>query len=231
MTETLQPDSPRVLILIPAYNEAAHIAAVVRRAAVYLPVCVVDDGSKDETVALAEQAGAVVLRQVPNQGKGAALRAGFRKALEEGWDAVITLDADGQHEPEEIPAFLDAFSQRAPDLLIGARDFSKMPFVRRLGNTLGGWLFSWAVGQRIVDNQSGYRLLSRRLMSVVLDSSEQGFEYEVEMIVRCIQNHYHLDWVEIRTIYADEKSHIHPVQHALGFLRLVRQTRRRMNGG
>ena len=112
----------RVLALIPAYNEAPRVAAVVRGALLHLPVLVVDDGSRDETAAEAEQAGGEVLRQIPNQGKGVALRTGFRAALDMGYDYVLTLDADGQHDPAEIPTFLQTINS-APDLVIGARNF------------------------------------------------------------------------------------------------------------
>ena len=101
--------APRILALIPGYEEGPRIGRVVEAARRHLPVLVVDDGSTDDTAARAEAAGARVIRQVPNQGKGAALRAGFRLALDEGWDAVLTLDADGQHDPDEIPRFVAAF--------------------------------------------------------------------------------------------------------------------------
>ena len=214
------------LALIPAYNEAGHIAQVVTGASAHLPVLVVDDGSRDDTAARAEGAGATVLRQIPNQGKGTALRAGFRWALERGYATVVTLDADGQHDPAEIPNFLDAYDGRGADLIIGARDFSRMPPVRRLSNTLGGWAFSWAIGQPIRDNQSGYRLISRRLLEAILTSDEAGFEFEVEMIVICVQRGFKLDWVPIRTIYAGEGSHIRPWHHTLNFTRMVWQTRK-----
>lgn len=220
--------SPRVLALIPAYNEAQRVASVIAGALVHLPVLVVDDGSRDDTVVVAEAAGATVLRQVPNQGKGAALRAGLRWALERGYDAVLTLDADGQHDPAEIPALLAAFTAREADLLIGSRDFSQMPLSRRVANTLGRWSFSWALGQPVQDNQSGYRLLSRRMAEAVLDSQEHGFEFEVEMIVTCVQRGYTLAWAPIRTIYGDQGSHINPWTHMRNWLRIVRQTRRTM---
>jgi glycosyltransferase involved in cell wall biosynthesis len=199
----------------------------VSSARAHLPVLVVDDGSTDDTALRAEEAGADVLRQVPNQGKGAALRAGFRHALDEGYEAVLTLDADGQHDPAEIPQFLDVYATRYTDLIIGARDFRHMPPIRRLSNTVGRWTFSWAMGQPIRDNQSGYRLISRRLLEALLASSETGFEFEVEMIVICIQHGFRLDWVPIRTIYAGEGSHIQPWHHTVNFLRMVWQTRRR----
>ena len=154
----------------------------------------------------------------------------MRWALEHGCDTVVTLDADGQHDPAEIPAFLDAYTATRADLIIGARDFGQMPAVRRVSNTFGRWSFSWALGQPVQDNQSGYRLLSRRMMEAVLDSNEQGFEFEVEMIVTCVQRGYALGWVPIRTIYAGETSHIDPLTHARNWVRLVRETRRKMRG-
>ncbi|MFN8456529.1 MAG: glycosyltransferase family 2 protein [Anaerolineae bacterium] len=228
MPETL---TTPILALIPAYNETERVAAVVSGALAHLPVLVVDDGSTDETAACAEAAGATVLRQLPNAGKGAALKAGFRWAVAAGYEAVVTLDADGQHDPAELPRFLEAFREHQADLIIGARNFSQMPPVRRWSNTAGRWLFSWALGQPVRDNQSGYRLISRRLLEAMLASQEQGFQFEVEMIVVCVQRGYRLVWVPIRTIYAGEKSHINPIQHLLEFGRIVWQTRRRIRGG
>jgi glycosyltransferase involved in cell wall biosynthesis len=239
---------PRVLALIPGYEEGPRIAAVVAQARRHLPVLVVDDGSTDDTAVQAEFAGAIVLPQHPNQGKGAALRMGFRRALSEGYDAVVTLDADGQHDPDEIPRFLAAFGARdeaaaggpvgpgghgavavggpRPELVIGRRDFSRMPPVRRLSNTIGGAAFSWAVGQSIPDNQSGYRLLGRRLMAAMVDSRETGFEFEVEMIAVCIRRGWSLGWVPISTIYAGEPSHVKPLHHLRHFARATRSARR-----
>jgi glycosyltransferase involved in cell wall biosynthesis len=220
--------TPQTLALIPAHNEAQRIAPVITATLSHMPALVVDDGSRDDTASVAEAAGATVLRQMPNQGKGAALRAGLRWGLEHGHDAVLTLDADGQHDPAEIPAFLTRHAITRADLLIGCRDFGQMPLSRRVANTLGRWSFSWALGQRVEDNQSGYRLLSRRMAEAVLDSQEQGFEFEVEMIVTCVQRGYVLDWVPIRTIYGDQGSHIDPWTHMRNWVRIVRQTRRAM---
>jgi glycosyltransferase involved in cell wall biosynthesis len=218
----------RLLTLIPAYNEGERVAGVVIAALAHLPVLVVDDGSTDDTALRAQESGATVLRQSPNRGKGAALRAGFRRALDDGYEAVLTLDADGQHDPAEIPKFLQSYADGQPDLIIGARDFQHIPLVRRVANTLGRWSFSWALGQPVQDNQSGYRLLSRRLLEATLDSRESGFEFEVEVIVTCVQRGYVLAWVPIRTIYAGERSHINPWRHFVNFSRVVWQTRRRM---
>ncbi len=218
----------KILGIIPAFNEERRIAKVVLGAMEHIQVLVIDDGSGDKTSQVAEKAGAQVIRQLPNQGKGVALRRGFQEALEAGYEAVITLDADGQHDPSEIPGFLDVFRKSRPDLIIGERDFNQIPPIRRLANSLGRWSFSWAVGHPIPDNQSGYRLLDQRMLEAVLGSLESGFEFEVEMIVICLQRGYTLEWVPIRTIYRDEGSHIHPLRHTLEFTRMVLQTRRRM---
>lgn len=215
-----------VLALIPGYQEGPRIGRVVEGARRHLAVLVVDDGSTDGTAAQAEAAGAIVLRQVPNQGKGAALRAGFRHALELGVDAVITLDADGQHDPAQLPNFILAREATHAELIIGQRNFRAMPTVRRLSNTVGGLAFSAAVGQRIPDNQSGYRLIGRRLMTALLDSREDGFAFEVEMIARCIAMELPIGWVPIRTIYAGEPSHIQPWGHFISFVRAARDARR-----
>jgi glycosyltransferase involved in cell wall biosynthesis len=220
-----------IVALIPGYNEGPRIGAVVAAALAHLPVVVVDDGSTDDTAAQAEAAGATVIRQLPNQGKGAALREGFRHALDAGVEAVVTLDADGQHDPKEIPRFLEAFAGSNAALIVGQRNFWQMPPVRRLSNTVGGLLLSAAVGRPIPDNQSGYRLADRRLMSALLESKQDGFAFEVEMIARCIALKLPLAWVPIRTIYAGEPSHIRPVGHVRSFLRAARDARRIVRGG
>lgn len=219
-------ESLDVLALIPAYNAERFVGDVVRRARRHVPVVVVNDGSGDQTAQVAVEAGAVLIDQQPNQGKGAALQTGFTWALERNARAVITLDADGQHDPDEIGGFLERFQNTQADLIIGARDFSQMPLVRRLSNSIGQRAFSWAMGRPVRDNQSGYRLLSRRLMESLQTSGERGFEFEMDMIVVCVRNGWPLDWVPIRTIYADEKSNIKPLRHVAHFFRMVFQARR-----
>ena len=225
----MKENNPRFIALIPAYNEAARITGVVRGASLHLPVLVVDDGSKDETAHLAKKAGAEVISYQPNRGKGAALREGFKRAMAMEVSAVLTLDADGQHDPDEIPLFLDAYKSEKHKLIIGARDFSRMPLIRKIANTLGGKLISWAAGQEILDNQSGYRLISSDVMQAMLLSRESGFEFEVEMVMACLRNGWGLGWVPISTIYRDQGSHIQPLKHALNFLRMVIFIRREMH--
>jgi glycosyltransferase involved in cell wall biosynthesis len=211
----------QILALIPANNEATHIGSVVQCACKYLPVLVIDDGSIDRTAEIALAAGAEVYTQSPNQGKGRALMTGFRLAYEKGYQAIITLDGDGQHDPDEIPLFIDAFKNNRFDLVIGKRDFKKMPPVRRVSNTIGRFMLSWALKRNIPDNQSGYRLVSRRLAQDTLTYQESGFEFEVEIVIRCIHLGYSLGWVPIRTIYADEKSHISPIKHVFNYFRIT----------
>lgn len=217
-----------IVALIPGYNEAPRIGAVVEAASAHLPVIVVDDGSTDATADRARAAGATVIEHRPNQGKGAALRAGFRHALaDDAVEAILTLDADGQHDPAEIPTFLEAWAAAPqPDLVIGRRNFRAMPPARRLSNVVGGRAFSWAVGREIPDNQSGYRLVSRRLAVATLASDEPGFAFEVEQITTCIRMGGDIGWVPIRTIYAGAPSHIRPLAHLREFIRIVRQARR-----
>ena len=216
-----------IVAVIPGFDEGPRIGAVVEATGRHLPVIVVDDGSGDDTAERARAAGAEVVEQHPNQGKGAALRAGFRRAIEEGAEAVVTLDADGQHDPAEIPSFLAVHAaDPTVDLVIGRRNFRSMPPARRLSNVLGRKAFSWAVGRDVPDNQSGYRLVSRRIAEATLSSEETGFAFEVEQITTCIRLGGRIEWVPIRTIYAGAPSHIRPIAHLREFIRIVRQARR-----
>jgi glycosyltransferase involved in cell wall biosynthesis len=241
--------SPRILAIVPAHNEGPRIGAVVGMLVQQgLPVLVVDDGSSDDTGAAARAAGARVLSLRPNRGKGAALKAGFRVALGrqladdpepdgasgEGpagapwpatWDALLTLDGDGQHDPAEAPAFIERWSQTGADLVVGARDYREMPPIRWFTNSVSRVLFSSALGQRVPDNQSGYRLRSLRVAEASLESPEQGFAFEVEEIALCAGRGYTTAWVPIRTIYGTEVSDIKPWTHLVSFVRVTGRAR------
>ena len=210
-----------ILALVPAWNEATRMGPMLEATLTHLPVLVVDDGSEDDSAAVAEAAGAAVVRHAQNQGKGVALMTGFAWALERGYEAVLTLDADGQHDPAEIPKFVAAYENGEGDLIIGQRTSSEMPFPRWLTTPFGGWLLSQAVGQRIHDNQSGYRLYGRHLLET-LDLTATGFELEVEVIVQAIYKGLRIAWVKIRTIYGIGKvSYFHPVMDTALFLGMV----------
>jgi glycosyltransferase involved in cell wall biosynthesis len=231
-----------ILAIVPAHNEAGRIGPVVQAVVAQgLPVLVVDDGSSDGSGAEAAAAGAWVLGLEPNRGKGAALKAGFRDALApgaasssapppgcEGWAAFLTLDGDGQHDPGEIPRLLAAWETGGADLVVGMRDYRDMPPIRWFTNSVSRLLFSWALGQWMPDNQSGYRVHSRRIAEAALSSEEQGFAFEVEEIAICVGRGYGLGWVPIRTIYGTETSDIKPWAHFSSFIRVTRRARKRV---
>ena len=175
----------RVLILIPAYNAAASVAEVIRQArAVLGDVLVVNDGSRDETATVAAAAGAKVISHPQNRGKGAALKTGFAYAVEQGYDAVITLDADGQHLPREISKFLACREQTRGDLIIGGRShlFGAMLPRRRMANRFSAWIIGRVSKTGITDSQSGFRLYSTRMLRAVRLHTD-GFDLESEVIV------------------------------------------------
>jgi glycosyltransferase involved in cell wall biosynthesis len=178
--------SRRFLVVIPALDAAPSIEEVVRESfAQASDVVVVDDGSSDATGDRARSAGARVVRHEVNRGKGAALKTGFRLALDEGYDAVVTLDADGQHLPREIPKFLEAWRETGADLIIGSRAhlFHGMLPRRRNANRFSAWSISRAAGLRVDDSQSGFRLYTARLLRE-LEIRADGFDAESEVIVR-----------------------------------------------
>ena len=217
----------KVAALIPAYNEEKHLAEVIRRVKEHIDaIIVVDDGSSDRTAEIAREAGVNLLSRGYNCGKGQSLKDGYQKALEEGYDAVIMLDADGQHDPACIDDFLKAYEGSGLRLIIGARDYQEIPLRRRIPNYIGRTLFSAAVGQFIPDNQSGYRLLDAELMRAMLNSEETGYHFEVEMIAVCIANGWGIGWVSIPTIYGDEKSKQNPLDQIFGFPKMCLQARR-----
>jgi glycosyltransferase involved in cell wall biosynthesis len=208
------------VIIMPTYNEVGQIATTVAEAKRHLPVVVIDDGSTDGSGDLAEAAGATVIRHSVNQGKGAALRTGFDYALRLGVSAAIAMDGDGQHDPAEIPRFIEAYRRGAGDLIIGQRTFTQMPIVRRIANRIGNLLLSAAMGQKVLDNQSGYRLIGRPILEGIRPTAT-GFEAEVEILLRAQLANFRIGWVPIRTIYGAEVSHFRPLRDTSLFLKMV----------
>lgn len=212
---------PQIVALIPAWNEAERIIPVIQEAGKHLPVLVVDDGSMDQTASVAAHEGATVLSHDTNLGKGMALMTGFEYAFTRGFQAAVTLDADGQHDPAEIPAFCQAYLRDGVDLIIGRRAFNRMPLIRNLSNSFGSWLLTRVLGTPILDNQSGYRLYTKRLVDG-LDPTTEGFEFEVEVIFQAVVKEFRIGWIPIKTIYGiDKVSYFHPVHDSLKFLSTV----------
>jgi len=200
----------QVAALVPAYRAAAKLGEVLRRlAALECPpaVLVVDDGSRDATALVARQHGARVLSFAANQGKGHALLAGFA-ALRDEFDAVVTLDADGQHPPELLPTFVRA-AEAGADLVLGARGRTPdMPLARRFANGFSSGWATWLAGQRVSDSQCGYRLHSRRLLEHT-PLTPGRYEVETELVVRAARLGFRIAEVGIPTIYGKEKSQVH----------------------
>jgi glycosyltransferase involved in cell wall biosynthesis len=214
-----------IAALIPAYNAGAAIAGVVARTAAvvgYGHVYVVDDGSSDETSARATAAGAHVFRQEVNKGKGRALARGFAELLARGYAAVVTLDADGQHDPAEIPHLVECARATGADMIIGSRmrDVSGMPWLRVVVNRTMSWFISALAGRRIEDSQSGYRLhRSQLLRSITLVTHR--YETETEILIKAGRRGFRFAFCPVRTIYGEEKSGIHPLVDTVRFVRLV----------
>ena len=217
-----------VAITIPAYDAAYSVGDVVRRSRDVLPdVLVIDDGSRDGTADAARNAGAEVHSFSSNRGKGAALNAAFKILFSRGFTAVVTVDADGQHLPEEIPRLFGVES----DLVLGTRDhlFAQMGVVRRFSNRLSSSAISWAAGQALSDVQTGFRLYTRELIERT-GFPESGFEAESAVVVRAVRRGLRVDSTPVRLGKADGRgtSHYRPVADSLriaaGVLRARFQT-------
>jgi len=201
----------RVAIAIPAYQAGPWVGEVVRAACVQLPmVLVIDDGSDDDTGTRARQAGARLLRLPRNQGKGHALRLAFDELFGQGFEAVITLDADGQHRADQIPLLLDTWERTSAHLVLGTRDhlYTGMSPLRRFSNTLSSRLISAVAGRSMNDIQTGFRLYTRRLIDAV-GFPEARFQAESAVVVRTLRRGFELATVPIQLARVDGRSSSH----------------------
>lgn len=197
-------------VLIPAHNEEKTICSVITKIKKYLDsIIIVNDGSTDNTQREAERAGAIVLRHNRNLGKGAALKTGFDYILENfpQAKAVITLDADGQHNPDEIEKFIEIFKKTRADLILGERIINQeeMPFLRRIGNEFFSWLISKKIGRKISDSQSGFRLLSRKFLEKS-NFKSNSYGIETEILLVAAKNGFQIKTLPISTVYLSKKN-------------------------
>ncbi|MCX6340058.1 MAG: glycosyltransferase family 2 protein [Candidatus Aureabacteria bacterium] len=209
--------------LIPAFNEEERIGQVVAGASRHVTkVIVVDDGSVDGTARVAREAGAEVVTHSRNLGKGASLRDGLTKAFAEGFDPVIVLDGDAQHDWDEIPLFLEADRGGRSDIIVGDRmgRAEGMPLIRYLTNRVTSFFVSKLAKQRIPDSQCGYRLIHRSAFQR-MEFSTMRYDTEAEMLIEAARAGCRIGSIPVKTIYGSEKSRIDPVRDTVRFIKLV----------
>jgi glycosyltransferase involved in cell wall biosynthesis len=227
----------KICVLIPAYNESKRIGKLVSQILTLeeiTEVVVVDDGSSDSTSREAKKAGATVLRHKQNRGKGAALRTGFSYIKDKNFDAVVTMDGDGQHDWNEIPNFIAAFENKDFGIVLGSRmpacqdlagrqKCENMPHIRYMTNRFTSFVTSLLCGFKVTDSQSGFRLISIDVLKKI-ELSTSKFEIESEVIIKAARKGFKIKEIPISTVYladSTKKSKIHPLIDTLRFFRLV----------
>lgn len=218
-------------VVIPAYREQRMIRDVVQHVRKYVqPVIVVDDGSPDRTAEEAADAGAVVLRHAANMGKGVALNTGFTYARQNKFDYLITLDADGQHDPADIPRFIEAYERTGIPVLIGNRmgALSNMPQVRKWTNRYMSWLLSRAMKQYVPDTQCGFRLYRCDVLPFI-EAHSTRFAAESEILLHIASRGIRMDAVPIAVIYNEEISKINPIRDTFRFFLMLSRYYRSRN--
>jgi glycosyltransferase involved in cell wall biosynthesis len=207
--------------VIPCFNEAAHIGAVVADVKKFLPnVIVVDDGSTDATAGTAKNSGAKILSLKKNAGKGAALHAGWKFAGELGFNWVLMLDGDGQHAADDIPKFFESAEKANAALVVGNRmeNPGAMPWLRRKVNLWMSKRISRLTGAELPDSQCGFRLAHLETL-LNLPVAADHFEIESEMLVAFLAAREKINFVPVRTIYKNQASKIRPFADTIRWLR------------
>lgn len=226
ISQNMELEDMKPVVVLPAYNEEKWIGDVISQIKKCFPeirMLVIDDGSQDNTVEIAKKSGAEVIRHKINMGKGASLRTGFRYVLENySGDVIITMDADGQHNPQELHKFLDRYRKYKEGLIIGNRmnDPSGMPFIRWLTNKVTSGIISIIVGVKVPDVQCGYRLIDAEVLRRV-NLITSRYDTEVELVVRTVKEGFKIGWVEISSIYRGEVSYINPFVDTVRFIKLL----------
>jgi len=218
----------RVAVVIPAYNEAGTIRDVAQRALSLNPwLIVVDDGSMDGTADALSGLPVTLLRNPENRGKGACLGRGIRHALEQGAEAVVTLDGDGQHLPEDLPRLLDAHARHRNAIVIGARlnDRHNIPLDRYLANRTANFFVGWAAGQAMADSQSGFRVYPAALLRTLSACCDRaaGFVFESEVLIEAARRGTAIVAVPVAAIYEQRgrRSHFRPVLDIARITRMI----------
>jgi glycosyltransferase involved in cell wall biosynthesis len=227
MSRTQSPnDFPRTLstlVLVPAYNAAKYLPELIPRLRAFVcdeNLLVVNDGSTDETSAILDKLDVNRITFEVNKGKGAALMTGFDYAIAHDYRSVLTIDADLQHLPEEVPGFLALDDGNT--IVIGTRniDLSIMPWDRWLTNNLTSLIISVFSTQRIRDSQSGYRLIPTSALRA-LRLKTVNYDFESEMLFKSGVLGIRVNEVPISTIYEGSHSYINPFKDTWRFVRQI----------
>jgi glycosyltransferase involved in cell wall biosynthesis len=221
----------RVIATIPCHNEESYIGDVVARSLRHADaVIVVDDGSTDDTACNAEANGASVVRHRTNQGPGAAAATCFSAALELGGDVVVTLDGDGQHNPDEIPLLSAPIIEGQADIVVGSRFLDSrcaVPLYRRFGIGVITYLYNLGARMTLRDSQSCFRAYSRRILEEI-PLTERGFGFSVEILIKARRRGYRIVEVPISCVYHQDSHSLNPVYHGLAVaLKVLRLRLRR----
>ncbi len=218
-----QESRPKVIAAIPAFNEGQYIGTVVLKTKQYVDeIVVVDDGSTDNTSEIARLAGATVFRNEENKGKGVAIQRILTEAKRRAPDTLVLLDADAQHNPDEIPRLIKPVLEGS-DLVIGSREAqaNKTPRYRRIGQKVLLYSTRLLSGKKLTDSESGFRALSKRAISEIC-LTESGFAVETEMIARATDKGLKITEVPVSNIYTKDGSTLNPVAHGMGvFTRII----------
>lgn len=210
----------KTCVIIPAYNESKAIAGLIKSVRGYVAdVVVMDDGSTDNTAGLAEGAGAVVLRFERNAGKGKALKDGFAYAVKNGYDAVIAMDADGQHSPDDLMNIISGAAAEGAGMVVGNRmdNPEKMPPSRFATNLLMSLIISLICGQNIPDTQCGYRLIKIGVLKKI-NLISSNYEIESELLIKASRAGFKIVSVPIKSVYEGQLSLINPLVDTWRFL-------------